>query len=135
MRRSYLSKRDTGACNFHTYSSSPPHLVQCLPGAGQRDFAAAVLLRMQRQRQRHCSGSMRQLYLLQTLSCLVLQQLPDAANLTAIVQWKQPQDALNLHAFLGLTSYFRDLIKDYAKVEKVLRDLVKLAELPAGAKK
>jgi hypothetical protein len=36
---------------------------------------------------------------------------------------------------LGLTSYFRDLIKDYAKVEKVLRDLVKLAELPVGAKK
>jgi hypothetical protein len=29
--------------------------------------------RMQWQRQRHCSGSLRQLYLLQTLSCLILQ--------------------------------------------------------------
>jgi hypothetical protein len=60
---------------------------------------------------------------------------PDAAKLTAIVRWKQPQDALNLHAFLGLTSYFRDLVQAYAKVEKDLRDLVRLAEVPAGAKK
>jgi uncharacterized membrane protein len=31
---------------------------------------------------------------------------PDLTKLTAIVRWKTPQTAANLHAFLGLTSYF-----------------------------
>ncbi|OJT13168.1 Retrovirus-related Pol polyprotein from transposon 297 [Trametes pubescens] len=50
---------------------------------------------------------------------------PDTAKLTAVVDWKRPEDALNLGSFLGLTSHFRDLIKDYARVEAPLRDLLR----------
>lgn len=60
---------------------------------------------------------------------------PDASKLTAIVRWKQPETALNLHAFLGLTAYFRDLIEGYAKREQPLRDLLKMVSIPAGAKR
>lgn len=56
---------------------------------------------------------------------------PDLAKLTAVVNWKEPVDALNLSAFLGLTSWFRDLIKGYAMIEKPLRDLLRGVELPA----
>ena len=42
---------------------------------------------------------------------------PDLSKLTAIVNWKTPMNALNLSSFLGLTAWFRDLIKDYAKIE------------------
>jgi hypothetical protein len=38
--------------------------------------------------------------------------------------------ALNLMSFLGLTGYFQDLIKGYAKVEGPLRDLVTKVKLP-----
>lgn len=55
---------------------------------------------------------------------------PDLAKLTAVVNWKQPEDALNLCSFLGLTSHFRDLIKGYAKIEGPLHNLVKQAEVP-----
>lgn len=41
----------------------------------------------------------------------------DPAKLTAIVNWKQPADALNLASFLVITGHFWDLIKDYAKIE------------------
>jgi hypothetical protein len=60
---------------------------------------------------------------------------PDATKLTAIVNWKQPPHALNLHAFLGLTSYFRDLVENYARREQPLRDLLKMVDVPVGAKK
>jgi hypothetical protein len=56
---------------------------------------------------------------------------PDLEKLTAIVNWKQPADALNLESFLGLTSHFRDLVQSYAKREGPLRDLVKAAPLKA----
>jgi hypothetical protein len=39
---------------------------------------------------------------------------PDLEKLTAIVNWKQPADALNLESFLGLMSHFWDLIQAYA---------------------
>lgn len=55
---------------------------------------------------------------------------PDIAKLTAIVNWKQPEDALNLSSFLGLTGHFRDLIKGYAKIEGPLRNLVKDVDVP-----
>ena len=55
---------------------------------------------------------------------------PDIAKLSAIINWKQPSDALNLSSFLGLTGHFRDLIKDYARKEKPLRDLLAKVELP-----
>lgn len=60
---------------------------------------------------------------------------PDLTKLTAIVDWRQPPHALNLASFLGVTSYFRDLIRDYAKHEGPLRDLLKQAEPPKGASK
>lgn len=55
---------------------------------------------------------------------------PDIAKLSAIVNWKQPDDALNLSSFLGLTGHFRDLIKGYAKIEGPLRNIIKQVEVP-----
>jgi hypothetical protein len=48
---------------------------------------------------------------------------PDTAKLTVIVDWPIPQDASHLEGFLGLTSYFRDLIKGYARLEAPLRNV------------
>ena len=55
---------------------------------------------------------------------------PDLSKLTAIVNWKRLENALNLSSFIGLTGWFRDLIKDYAKIEQPLRDLIREVELP-----
>ena len=49
---------------------------------------------------------------------------PDLSKLTAIVNWKIPEDVLALVRFLGLTGRFRDLISGYAKKEQPLRDLL-----------
>lgn len=54
----------------------------------------------------------------------------DPAKLTAIVDWKQPPDALNLASFVGLTGHFRDLIRNYAKIEGPLQNLLKSVPLP-----
>ncbi|GAW03058.1 Retrovirus-related Pol polyprotein from transposon opus Includes: ame: Full=Protease [Lentinula edodes] len=54
----------------------------------------------------------------------------DPAKLTAIVEWKQPEDALNLASFVGLTGHFRDLIRNYARIEGPLRNLLKSVPLP-----
>jgi hypothetical protein len=40
---------------------------------------------------------------------------PDLQKLTAIVNWKTPEDAAALAEFLGLTGWFWDLILGYAK--------------------
>ena len=53
-------------------------------------------------------------------------------KLTAIVEWPTPQDASHLEGFLGLSGYFRDLIKGYAKLEKPLRDILRSVETPKG---
>jgi len=45
---------------------------------------------------------------------------PDSSKLTAVVDWKIPEDASHLEGFLGLTAYFRDLVKGYATLEKPL---------------
>src|ERR1700678_2297869 len=47
---------------------------------------------------------------------------PDSAKLTAIVDWPIPEDASHLEGFLGLTSYFRDLVKGYVQIECLLRN-------------
>ena len=60
---------------------------------------------------------------------------PDSNKLTAIVDWPIPQDASHLEGFLGLTSYFRDLVKGYAQVEGPLRNLLRQVPIPAGMKK
>ena len=55
---------------------------------------------------------------------------PDLSKLTAIVNWKVPEDALALVGFLGLTGWFRDLIHGYSKKEQPLRDLLRKVEMP-----
>ena len=60
---------------------------------------------------------------------------PDTSKLTAIVDWPVPEDASHLEGFLGLTSYFRDLVKGYARVEGLLRNLLCQVPMPAGTKK
>lgn len=55
---------------------------------------------------------------------------PDLGKLTAIVNWKVPEDALALVGFLGLTGWFRDLILGYAKKEQPLRDLLRKVDMP-----
>ena len=55
---------------------------------------------------------------------------PDLSKLTAIINWKQPEDAHALAGFLGLTGWFRDLILGYAKKEQPLRDLLRDVSLP-----
>ncbi|TFY75650.1 hypothetical protein EWM64_g8362 [Hericium alpestre] len=56
--------------------------------------------------------------------------LPDLTKLTAIVDWAQPTDALNLMSFLGLTGHFRDLIRNYARIEGPLRNMLRDVSLP-----
>ena len=55
---------------------------------------------------------------------------PDLKKLTAIVNWKTPENATALAGFLGLTGWFRDLILGYAKKEQPLRDLLRKVKLP-----
>ena len=60
---------------------------------------------------------------------------PDLGKVTAVVDWPQPKDALNLASFLGLTGHFRDLIKNYARIEGPLRDLIRAVDLPKNYSK
>jgi len=60
---------------------------------------------------------------------------PDSSKLTAVVNWKIPEDASHLEGFLGLTAYFRDLVKGYAALEKPLRDLLHAVDIPNGTRK
>jgi hypothetical protein len=61
--------------------------------------------------------------------------LPDLTKLTDIVDWDKLRDALNLASFLGLTGHFRDLVKNYARLEQPLRDLIRNVELPPNCSK
>jgi hypothetical protein len=55
---------------------------------------------------------------------------PDLTKLTAIADWKVPTDLQNLGSFLGLTGYFRPLIKGYASIAQPLTDLARKLDLP-----
>ena len=55
---------------------------------------------------------------------------PDLTKLTAVADWKTPSDLQNLGSFLGLTGYFRSLIKGYASIAQPLTDLIRNLELP-----
>lgn len=59
----------------------------------------------------------------------------DLAKLTAVVNWPTPTTIQNLEAFLGLTGYFRPLIKNYSLLEKPLKDLANTLEVPKHAGK
>ena len=50
-------------------------------------------------------------------------------------QLADTKDASHLEGFLGLTSYFRDLIKGYAWLEAPLRNILCQVNIPAGTKK
>jgi hypothetical protein len=60
---------------------------------------------------------------------------PDSTKLTAIVDWPIPGDASHLEGFLGLTSYFCDLVKGYAQIEGPLQNLLRQVPIPAGTKR
>jgi hypothetical protein len=60
---------------------------------------------------------------------------PDATKITAVVDWRQPPDVLNLSRFLGLTGHFRDLVRGYAKIAQPLTDLVRGVNVPKNAGK
>ena len=54
---------------------------------------------------------------------------PDTRNLDKIKTWKSPKNKTEIRQFLGLTGYYRQLIKDYAEIAGPLTDLTK-AEAP-----
>ena len=56
--------------------------------------------------------------------------LPDNTKFTVVIDWHQPPHLLNLSSFLGLTGYFRDLIKGYARLAQPLTDLLRAAAVP-----
>ena len=60
---------------------------------------------------------------------------PDSSKLTVVVDWRIPEDVSHLEGFLGLTAYFRDLVKGYAALEKPLHDLLCAVDIPNGMKK
>jgi len=60
---------------------------------------------------------------------------PDTTKITAVVDWRQPPDVLNLSQFLGLTGHFRDLVKGYAKLAQPLTDLVRGVNVPKNTGK
>lgn len=61
---------------------------------------------------------------------------PNLDKVAALVDWPVPEDVQDLMGFLGLTNYFRRLIKDYARIAAPLTDLLRDVQvsLPKGAK-
>jgi len=60
---------------------------------------------------------------------------PDLAKIAAVAEWPVPKNLLDLMRFLGLTGYFRSLIKNCACITAPLTDLLRNLDLPPpGAK-
>lgn len=57
----------------------------------------------------------------------------DLAKLEAIAKWPIPSNLHELMRFLGLTGYFRMLIKDYAQISAPLTDLQQNLDLPRSS--
>jgi len=49
---------------------------------------------------------------------------PDLAKIAVVAEWHIPNNLLELMRFLGLTGYFRSLIKDYAHIAAPLTDML-----------
>jgi hypothetical protein len=60
---------------------------------------------------------------------------PDLSKLTAIVNFPQPEDGLQLTSFLGITGHFRDLVKNYARIEGPLQNLLRGCHVPKDCTK
>ena len=54
----------------------------------------------------------------------------DPLKLTAVINWSTLATIQNLGLFLGLTRYFRPLIKNYSLLEKLLKDLYNTLKIP-----
>ena len=57
------------------------------------------------------------------------------SKLTAVINWTMPATIQNLGSFLGLTGYFRPLIKNYSLLEKLLKDLLNTLNVPKSGGK
>jgi hypothetical protein len=55
---------------------------------------------------------------------------PDLAKIAVVAEWLVPQNLLELMHFLGLTGYFRSLIKDYARIAAPLTDMLRNLDKP-----
>ena len=60
---------------------------------------------------------------------------PNSTKQTAVIDWWQPPDLLNLSPFLRLTGYFCNLVKNYARITQPLSDLIYGVNIPKGASK
>ena len=48
----------------------------------------------------------------------------DPEQISAITEWKIPDNDKDLHSFLGLAGYYRKFVKDFAKIAKPLYDIL-----------
>jgi hypothetical protein len=60
---------------------------------------------------------------------------PDPVKVTAVVGWERPKTLHNLMGFLGLTGYFRNIIRNYSRIARPLTDLCRHLEIPRGDEK
>ena len=49
----------------------------------------------------------------------------DDQKIKVILEWEKPKTTKGLRSFLGLASYYRKLVRDFAKIAKPLSDLLK----------